>query len=160
WARHLFEPSFESVLSINGKSWPYTERLHAQLAKPEHWRIINATPLEHPMHLHGFYFHVDSVSDGETESRFAEAERPMVVTRLVLPGHSFDMTWFPERAGNWIFHCHILDHMMGDYKAPWLYGPDGPPVTIKHHHEDDEIGMNMGMGELVMGITVTGDNPR
>ena len=162
WAKQLYTPEFEGILSLNGKSWPYTERLQAQIGKLEHWRIINATPIEHPMHLHGFYFHVDAVSDGETALRFSEAERPTAVTRLVLPGHSFDMTWSPERAGNWVFHCHILDHMMGDYKAPWLYGPDGPPAADKNaqHHSGDDMSMSMGMGELVMGITVTDPNPR
>jgi len=163
-AEHLFDPRFDGVLSINGKSWPYTERLHARLGNPEHWRIVNATPLEHPMHLHGFYFHVDATGDGETAHNFTAAERRMAVTELVPPGHTFDMTWMPERAGNWVFHCHILDHMMSDYKSPVLYGPDGPPPTaaqpmMAHAHGEYE-NANMGMGELVMGITVTDDNPR
>jgi FtsP/CotA-like multicopper oxidase with cupredoxin domain len=156
WAKDIFTPNFAAVLSINGKSWPYTERLRARIGQPEHWRIVNATPFQHPMHLHGFYFNVDAVGDGETENVYTAAERRMVVTEPVRGGHTFDMTWMPERAGNWIFHCHILDHMMGDYKAPWLYGPDGPPPMSAHmRHEDDPAGM--GMGELVMGITVNDD---
>jgi manganese oxidase len=157
WARHLFEPGFDGVLAINGKSWPYTERLHAQLGKAEHWRMVNSTPFEHPMHLHGFYFYVDGASDGERAHHFTDAERRMVVTEMVSGGHTFDMTWNAERGGNWLFHCHILDHMMGDYKAPWLYGPDGPPATATHAHNIDG---SMGMGELVLGITVSDDNPR
>jgi FtsP/CotA-like multicopper oxidase with cupredoxin domain len=157
WAKGLFTPKFVGILSINGKSWPYTERLHARVGQPEHWRILNATPFLHPMHLHGFYFHVDAVSDGETENTYVSAERPLVVTEPVAGGHTFDMTWLPERAGNWIFHCHILDHMMGDYKSPVLYGPDGLSlVSATMHHEDDP--MRMGMGELVIGIVVDGDN--
>ncbi len=164
WATHLFERSFKSALSINGKSWPYTERLHARLGQPERWRIVNATPLEHPMHLHGFYFHVDAVGDGEAEHNFSAAERRMAVTELVRPGHTFDMTWMPERAGNWIFHCHVLDHMMGDYKSPWLYGPDGPPPmvaqTMATHAHEGSADPSLGMGELVIGITVTDDTPQ
>ncbi len=156
WARGLFTPNFDGVLSINGKSWPYTERLHARLGQAEHWRIINATPFEHPMHLHGFFFHVDAVSDGETAHTYTAAERRMAVTEPVLGGHTFDMTWVPERAGNWIFHCHILDHMMSDFKSPVLYGPDGPPPMSAHMHHDDDSA-SMGMGELVMGITVSDD---
>ncbi len=159
WATHLFERSFENALSINGKSWPYTERLHARLGQPERWRVVNASRIEHPMHLHGFYFHVDAVGDGEAEHNFTAAERRMAVTELLRPGHTFDMTWMPERAGNWLFHCHILDHMMGDYKSPWLYGPDGPPPMAAHAQEGNE-NANMGMGELVMGITVSDDNIR
>ncbi|MCU1305361.1 MAG: multicopper oxidase type 3, partial [Acidobacteriaceae bacterium] len=149
WAKHLFDPRFEAALAINGKSWPYTERLHAQLGRPEHWRIVNATPLDHPMHLHGFYFHVDAMGDGETEHSLSTVERLTVVTQSVEPGHTFDMTWEPERAGNWVFHCHILDHMMADYKSPILYGPDGPPPMAEHLQEGHD---SMGMGELVLGI--------
>src|SRR5215468_8164294 len=151
WARDLFTPNFVGILSINGKSWPYTERLQARLAQPENWHIVNGTRLEHPMHLHGFYFNVGAVGDGETEHTYASAERRMVVTEPALGGHTFNMTWVPERAGHWIFHCHILEHMMGDYKSPVLYGPNGPsPMSALMRHEDDP--MRMGMGELVMGI--------
>ncbi len=153
WDHDLFNSKFDGVLSINGKSWPHTERLHAQLGKAEHWRVVNATPLDHPMHMHGFYFYVDAMGDGETEQIFAPTDRPMVVTQLALPGHSFDMTWMPQRAGNWLFHCHILDHMMQGYRAAWLYGPDGPPETAHQHVMTDDD--SMGMGELVMGITVS-----
>jgi len=157
WDHDLFTPKFDGMLSVNGKSWPHTERLNARLGQPEHWRVINTTAIEHPMHLHGFYFHVDAVGDGETEQTFAESERPMVVTQLMLPSQSFDMTWVPERPGNWLFHCHILDHMMNGYRAAWLYGPDGPPATApKHVMTDDET---MGMGELVIGISVSGNAP-
>jgi FtsP/CotA-like multicopper oxidase with cupredoxin domain len=157
WAKGLFTSNFVGILSINGKSWPYTERLRARLGQPEHWRIVNVTPFVHPMHLHGFYFYVDAVSDGETEHSYIPAERRMVVTEPVHGGHTFDMTWLPERVGNWIFHCHILDHMMGDYKSPVLYGPDGPTlISATMRHEDDPT--RMGMGELVMGITVNADN--
>jgi FtsP/CotA-like multicopper oxidase with cupredoxin domain len=154
-ADHLYQPNFDGALSLNGKGWPYTERLHAQLGVPEHWRIVNTTPLEHPMHLHGFYFRVNAVSDNVKQQDYAPTEERSVVTELVMPGHSFNMTWVPEREGNWIFHCHILDHMMAE-KSPVLYGPSGPPAVMQavHHHEDDPI--SMGMGDLVMGITVTG----
>ena len=152
WAKDVFHPTFDALLSINGKPWPYTERLHASVGQPEHWRVLNATAGEHPLHLHGFYFHVEAVGDGESEQRYSEGERRMVVTELVRPGHTFDMTWQPERSGNWLFHCHILHHMMDGYKAPWNYGPDGPPANLEHAHYDDAT---LGMGQLIMGITVT-----
>ena len=47
---------------------------------------------------------------------------------------------------------------MGDYKAPWRYGPDGPPPTGNHQHGDDAV--RTGMGELVLGISVADDNPQ
>lgn len=152
-AKDLFHPTFDGVLSINGKSWPYTERLQAQVGQPQHWRVLNATGLLHPMHLHGFYYHIDAVSDGRTAQRYSESEKRMVVTELLTPGRTFDMTWVPERAGNWLFHCHQFDHM-SHYKTPWVYGPEGHRAAAqeKREHSTD----NMGMSELVLGITVTG----
>ncbi|HEX6501688.1 MAG TPA: multicopper oxidase domain-containing protein [Terriglobales bacterium] len=157
WEKDLFTSKFTAWLTINGKSWPYTERLHASLGQPEHWRIVNASPLEHPMHLHGFYFRVDAVGDGESEQLLSEAETRMAVTEAVMPGHTFDMTWMPERAGNWLFHCHILDHMDA-YKSPVLYGPEGKPEVAEHKH--DSSGPGMGMSNLVLGITVTDTEPK
>jgi FtsP/CotA-like multicopper oxidase with cupredoxin domain len=152
-AQGLFHPTFDGILSINGKSWPYTERLHAEIGKPEHWRVLNATPLFHPMHLHGFYYHVDAVGDGQTTQHYEDSQKRMVVTELLRPGHVFEMTWMPERAGNWLFHCHMLDHMSG-YKTPWVYGPGGTPAHVEHAHEAYSSS-SMGMSELVMGIIVS-----
>ena len=49
---------------INGQSWPATERLTYQRGRRVRWRLINLSSQVHPMHLHGFYFVVDSVGDG------------------------------------------------------------------------------------------------
>ena len=78
--------NFVGILPIDSKSWPYSERLHARISQPEQWRIVDATPLEHPMHLHGFHFHVNAVGDGETEYTYTAAEPRMVVTEPV-PGN-------------------------------------------------------------------------
>jgi len=161
WFKELYRPGFEGILAINGKSWPHTERLQAQIGKAEHWRIVNTTPLEHPMHLHGFFFDVDAFGDGENEQHLGDGAKLKSVTHVVEPGETFDMTWVPERAGNWVFHCHILDHMMSDYKSPTLYGPDGPPADKKYDpHKGMAMDNTMGMGDLVMGITVTDPNPQ
>ncbi|MDX1430514.1 MAG: multicopper oxidase domain-containing protein, partial [Rhodothermales bacterium] len=40
-------------LTINGKSWPYTERERPHVGDTLRWRVINATGRNHPMHLHG-----------------------------------------------------------------------------------------------------------
>lgn len=152
WVRHRFHSDFQGVLAINGKSWPYTERLQARLGHPEHWRVLNASIISHPMHLHGFYFHVDAVGDGESEQHYAETERRLVVTETVEPGHTFDMTWAPERTGNWIFHCHIMNHM-SEHVTPVIFGPEGPPAKMEHSHNGYRSD-DMGMAKLVLGITV------
>ena len=153
WDKDILTPNFRGILTINGKSWPYTERLHARLGHPEHWRIINASEATHPMHLHGFYFTVNGVGNGVKAQQLSEAEQRLVVTEVIEPHHTFDMTWMPQRPGNWLFHCHILDHMTA-YVSPFLYGPGSPAAPPHAHHDYDH---RVGMSKLVLGITVTGD---
>ena len=57
----LGAPGAEAILSINGKTWPYTERLIYKLGETNHWRVVNPTPIDHAMHLHGFYLDRKSV---------------------------------------------------------------------------------------------------
>jgi FtsP/CotA-like multicopper oxidase with cupredoxin domain len=137
-------PKFHDVLGVNGLSWPHTERLTYRVGQTAHWRVINATRVIHPMHLHGFYFRVDSVGDGETDSIYKDDERRMAVTELLRPGHTFSLSWTPERAGNWVFHCHVLSHISPENRY-WQAGGNA------HHFADHA---REGMAGLVMGITV------
>ncbi|MGH9568634.1 MAG: multicopper oxidase domain-containing protein, partial [Candidatus Angelobacter sp.] len=128
WAKNLMTQRLQWVLTINGKTWPYTERLQATQGQAEHWRILNATNGPHPMHLHGFYFRVEGVGDAEHEHYYSPAEVPMVNTEVVPAGGTFDITWTPDRIGNWIFHCHFLEHMTV-HLMPEDFGASGPPPT-------------------------------
>ena len=46
------------TMTINGLSWPHTERIDLTQGDSVRWRVINMTEIDHPMHLHGFYFRV------------------------------------------------------------------------------------------------------
>jgi FtsP/CotA-like multicopper oxidase with cupredoxin domain len=108
----------QEVMVINGKSWPHTELLAYPQGRPVRWRVINATGSSHPMHLHGFYFHVETVGDWNSERVFRGEERPFLVTRLMLPGETMGMSWVPEREGNWVFHCHFAFHVSHHLALP------------------------------------------
>jgi FtsP/CotA-like multicopper oxidase with cupredoxin domain len=143
-------PGSDEVLSINGKSWPYTERLSYKIGETTHWRVLNPTWSDHAMHLHGFYFKVDGVGDGEHYKRYAEEQRRSAVTEHIDTGHVFEITWTPERAGNWLLHCHMLLHMSSTAVLAGALSPKkGQPATNSSAHDHD-----MGMGGLVIGITV------
>ena len=122
------------TFAINGRSWPHTERIAATVGDTAHWRIINASNDVHPLHLHGFYFRVDA-SSGTGPG----APGRMVVTERMPPFSTMSMTWVPERAGNWLFHCHFQLHLVPD---------SAPPM----HHEDNHA--LTGMAGLVVGINV------
>jgi FtsP/CotA-like multicopper oxidase with cupredoxin domain len=143
-------PGSDEILSINGKSWPYTERLSYKIGEAIHWRVLNPTWSDHAMHLHGFYFKVDGVGDGEHYDRYSEEQRRLAVTEHIDVGHVFEMTWTPERGGNWLFHCHMLLHMSSTAVLATALAPkEGQSANYSSAHEH-----NMGMGGLVIGITV------
>lgn len=100
-----------ATLAINGQEWPGSERLDATQGDTLRWRIVNATILEHPMHLHGFYYTVTARGDHQRDTIYAPGQQRQVVTEVVLPGRTMAMTWVPTTSGNWIFHCHFASHI-------------------------------------------------
>ena len=86
--------------TINGKAWPNTERLSYDAGDTVRFRIVNTSIAVHPMHLHGFYFNVESRGDETRDSIFDPAgSQHRVVTERATPGRTFAMTWGPG-AGN------------------------------------------------------------
>jgi FtsP/CotA-like multicopper oxidase with cupredoxin domain len=141
--------------TINGRTWPNTERLAYTVGDTVRFRVVNVSDAVHPMHLHGFYFDVWSRGEGTIDSAYASDEAPRVVTERVAPGRTFTMTWVPERAGNWLFHCHDNFHVLRNAPIDGAALPAEETVHAKNH------ALEM-MGGLVMGIEVrprAGDAP-
>ena len=141
-------PSPLNRMVMNGKSWPYTERLTYQVGEPVHLRVINVGAGVHPMHLHGFYFKVDSRGDERSDVTFPPTSSPRLVnTERLAPGRTFSLTWTPTRPGNWLFHCHDMSHI-----APAL-PLDGSKPAPHDHVTNHALEMMAGP---VVGITVVG----
>ena len=85
------------------------------------------------------------MGDGESFTRYAAEEKRKVVTELIEVGHTFELTWKPERAGNWLFHCHMVAHMS---PSETLHPPSAKPVSYSDHDH------NMLMAGLVVGIKI------
>jgi FtsP/CotA-like multicopper oxidase with cupredoxin domain len=132
--------------AMNGRIWPHTERLRYQRSESVRWRVINLSTQVHPMHLHGFYFDVDSLGDGRSDRHFTAQEKPRVVTQVMAPGSTMTMTWRPERAGNWLFHCHVMTHV-----SPTLNVDGSVKPHDSHTAHDHARG---GMTGMVLGLTV------
>jgi FtsP/CotA-like multicopper oxidase with cupredoxin domain len=138
--------------TINGLSWPYTERLVVGINKPVHWRWINASYEPHPMHLHGFYFDILSLGDAHRERSLSPDQRPRVVTHRLLEGETMSIVWTPDRSGNWLFHCHILDHIGPHLRLR-------PPASHGAGEFHDADHVRDAMSGLVLGVTVRADTP-
>ena len=146
--------SRQTLATINGKSWPYTERFRYNVGQQAHWRWINATNEPHALHLHGFYYRIDAINLGGQIREYHGDSRPLVVTQRIAQGDTFDMSWSPDRPGQWLFHCHMFQHMI-----PAIV-PNGPGLLMSPASSDSRNHLAMhgesGMGQLILGITVPG----
>jgi FtsP/CotA-like multicopper oxidase with cupredoxin domain len=138
--------------AIKGKSWPYTERLNYEVGERVHWRLINASDLSHPMHLHGFHFELDAEGDGEHYNVYAPGSQPLEFTHSVEIGETFEMTWVPKEPGRWLYHCHRIPHM----RLPVPLDAGDVMVADRHEHMHEMDSGYDGMGGMIMGITVKG----
>jgi len=76
------------------------------------WDVENASHMDHPFHLHGFFFQVLNVN-GEVP-----AYRSWQDTVNVPPRGRVRIAWMPDdRPGYWMYHCHILEHHAGGMMA-------------------------------------------
>jgi FtsP/CotA-like multicopper oxidase with cupredoxin domain len=147
WRKPGSAPGSVEIGAINGRSWPLTERLDYRLGAMARWRVVNLSIDQHAMHLHGMFFRVLANGDGVQQHPYPIGDRPFVVTEHMAVGETFEMEWTPERAGNWLFHCHMLSHMVPDSESP-RHG--------QHGHDGDG---SAGMAGLVVGIRVAGTTP-
>jgi len=69
------------------------------------WDVVNTTQIDHPFHLHGFFFQVLEI-DGKKP-----AWRSLEDVINVPPKATARIAWYPDdRPGMWMYHCHILEH--------------------------------------------------
>jgi FtsP/CotA-like multicopper oxidase with cupredoxin domain len=141
---------------INGLSWPATERFTYRMAEPVRWRVINLSSQAHPLHLHGFYFDVDSLGNGQTDAIFDAAGRRRVVTQLLPSGGTMTMTWMPEREGNWLFHCHIMHHVSPARRLIADAATHAHHGATAHAAGEGPPDESLGMAGMVVGVTVSG----
>lgn len=71
----------------------------------------NDTAWHHPIHLHGHSFRVVSRNGRPTR------HREWRDTVLMAPRERVDVVFVADNPGDWMFHCHILEHMAGGMMA-------------------------------------------
>ncbi|MGB5050854.1 MAG: copper oxidase [Caldilineaceae bacterium] len=91
-------------LTLNGKSFPYTQPIMAKLGEKFRIRYMNEGVMIHPMHLHGLEQLVI------TKDGWPLPQPYYCDTVNVAPGERFDVIVEAHTPGAWAFHCHILSH--------------------------------------------------
>jgi FtsP/CotA-like multicopper oxidase with cupredoxin domain len=69
------------------------------------WDLVNETGQDHPFHLHGFFFQVLQ-ENGQPRAELAWKDTVNVPRK-----GQVRIAWLPDdRPGEWMYHCHILEH--------------------------------------------------
>lgn len=111
------------VFTINGKTYPNIDKLGVKKGDRVKVELINNDPMnDHPMHLHGHEFQVLS-KDGKS----LEGKPVFKDTLLLKPGEKYEVAFVANNPGNWMFHCHQLQHAAAGMMTTVNY--DGYPVS-------------------------------
>ena len=99
---------------VNGETHHHDQPV--KVGELQVWDVVNSSLMDHPFHLHGFFFQVLSVN-GE-----APAFRSWEDVVNLPPRSTVRIAWMPDdRPGSWMYHCHILEHheagMMGHFEV-------------------------------------------
>ena len=155
WFHGYPDRPFESVLLFNGKAWPHNERLTLAQGDSVHWRFVNLAAIEHPLHLHGFYYRVER-RGGERGDTAVPPDHQFLQNMQTVPiGGTMALSWVPTTPGNWVFHCHLASHVG---ETVTLHGsPDAHVVRQAGAATDTAHHVRGGheMRGLVIGMHVT-----
>jgi FtsP/CotA-like multicopper oxidase with cupredoxin domain len=105
----------------HGVEWLVDDETHhhddpVRVGELQVWDVVNETRMDHPFHLHGFSFQVLQENGRPTPTLSWED------TVNVPARGRIRIAWLPDdRPGNWMYHCHILEHhaagMMGHFEV-------------------------------------------
>jgi FtsP/CotA-like multicopper oxidase with cupredoxin domain len=84
WFHNYEDRPFESALVFNGKAWPHNEQITLPQGDSVHWRLINLAGIEHPIHLHGFYYRMERQGGERGDSAIVPARDSVQVPGPVL----------------------------------------------------------------------------
>jgi Multicopper oxidase len=117
------------VWSLDGKTM--AEDAIVPLRRGEVFRLelVNDTMMHHPIHLHGHFFRV---LNGQG------ARSPLKHTVDIPPMGRRTLEFEANETGDWMFHCHILYHMMSGMARVFSYqepGAEHQPHLGEHSHD-------------------------
>ena len=110
---------------INDEAFPNHVPITGIENAVEIWEVHNETEMDHPFHLHGMFFQVLDVNG------VPPPHRGLKDTVNVPRDAKLRFAVRYASKGNWMYHCHILEHaergMMGEIRL-------GPPTNMTPPH--------------------------
>ena len=115
--------------AVNGKM--HVNDQPVRVGELQVWEVSNTSMMDHPYHLHGFFFQILSIN-GKAPEFLAWKD-----TVNLPPRSKVKIAWMPDnRPGIWMYHCHILEHhaagMMANFE---VLGENATPVLSAGTHE-------------------------
>jgi len=108
------EPEREIELHLTGQMerymWSFDGKKYSDAKEPIRFRygervrltFVNDTMMEHPLHLHGMWMHLENG---------AGAHLPRKHTVIMKPAERLSVAISADALGRWAFHCHLQLHM-------------------------------------------------
>ena len=95
--------------TINGRSGPFTTPLVVKHGERVRVRLLDFSPMQHhPVHLHGHTFWIT----GHEGARIPPSAWIPRNNALIAVAQATDFEFVANNPGDWIFHCHMVHHMM------------------------------------------------
>jgi len=115
--------------------------------------------------LHGFYFRVTARGDLQRDTLYWKAQERMGVTELMDEGTTMDVSWFADRPGAWVFHCHLNWHVVAnptigdgieseDARIAELLSASGMGMGVMQQGHAMDNHAEKGMGGLLLAMTI------
>jgi FtsP/CotA-like multicopper oxidase with cupredoxin domain len=98
---HLTGNMERFIWGFDGEKFSQAQPIPVRLGERVRFVLINDTMMEHPIHLHGFFFALEN----------AQARLPRKHTINIKPASRVSFLVHADTPGYWAFHCHLLYHM-------------------------------------------------
>jgi FtsP/CotA-like multicopper oxidase with cupredoxin domain len=99
------DPSWKHGIDFTVNGSVHTADAPVHVGELQVWEVSNTSLMDHPFHLHGFFFQVLQIN-GKAPEFLAWKD-----TVNLPPRSTVKIAWIPDnRPGRWMYHCHILEH--------------------------------------------------
>lgn len=99
------DPGLKHIIDFQVNGGMHTTDKPVYVGELQVWEISNTSLMDHPFHLHGFFFQVLE-ENGKAPTYLSWKD-----TINLTPRSKVKIAWMPDnRPGMWMYHCHILEH--------------------------------------------------
>jgi len=107
----------------NALHWGDAISEKVSVGSTETWELYNFTEDGHPIHIHQVQFQVVNRQPFGGQARGPQAfETGTKDTLVALPGEITRLKARFDRAGRFVWHCHIIDHEDNEMMRPYQIG--------------------------------------